>query len=429
MTMKKYMYFVAAFVIGLFAVSCKQVLDDEAWNAATFASVNGVLTIIQQQSSPFLSVSGASVEVNGTVLTVVDSAGTFVLRNTLVEGAHRFRFIGINDSILLDTVVQLRSPNPQMGVNMQTINLRFVARASEIARNVGSEARFAVFIGRLQAMIGGRTILPSGVKIELNGKTVATTDTSGGFVLSNLVAEGQHRIRCLGRTNAVLLDSTITIIRPSAKNPLAVQTKNILLTVLLPPSEFAFYGKTLDFPLAVGNEWIFTASEILLGDHIRGPQYRERWQLSGEMKMRIASQTTYPDSIVYYCGTRFTGTEDYFYAGNGFPVGHPNYRPAYSTSSSVTYDRNFTIVLTKESLTLQKFDIFLLNPVPTTATLPLVFLNSRTPSNITINGDLFSYNFDERSQITIARGRGFQEIAQQSRSFATYKIKSYALKP
>lgn len=433
MTMKKYMCFVAACVIGLFAVSCKQVLDDEAWNAATFASVNGILTINQSQGSRFVSVSGASVEVNGTVLTVVDSAGTFALRNTLVEGAHRFRFIGIDDSILLDTVVQLRPLNPQMGVNMQTINLRFVARASEITRNVGSEARFAVFIGRLQAMIGGRTILPSGVKIELNGKTVATTDTSGSFILSNLVAEGQHRIRCIGRTNAVLLDSTITIIRPSAKNPLAVQTKNILLTVLLPPSEFAFYGKTLDFPLAVGNEWVFSVFEFRFEDHIRGPNFRHHWTLGGEMKMRIVSEMTYPDSIVYYCGTRFTGIEGYVYAGNGFPVGHPNYQPSYSTSSSVMYDRNFTIVLTKESLTLQKFDIFLLYPVPTTATLPLVFLNSQTPNNITITGDAFSYNFVQGaylSQILIAKGRGFQEISHKFGWMnATYKIKSYALKP
>ncbi|MCU0427532.1 MAG: hypothetical protein MUF71_18110 [Candidatus Kapabacteria bacterium] len=383
------MPFLAALLIGLVAVSCKQMLDDDAWDSTTFASVSGVVSA--RQGSQFLSVSGASVEVNGTVLTITDSSGTFVIRNTLVEGSHRFRFIGL-DSILLDTVVQLRSPNLQMSVNMQTINLRFLARTSEITGYVSSEPRFALFIGRLQAMIGGTTIFPSGIKIELDGRAVATTDTSGGFTLQNLVSEGQHRIRCIGRSNAVLLDSTITIIRPSAKNPLAIQTKNILLTVLLPPSEFAFYGKTLDFPLAVGNEWVFTASEFRNAEHIRGPQWRQRWQLSGEMKMTITSQMTYPDSTVYSCQTRFTGLEIYYYGGNNFPIGHPQFEPSYSTSSSVTYNRNFSIVLTKESLTLQKFDIFLLYPVPTTATVPLVFLNSQTPNNITITGDMFSYN-------------------------------------
>ncbi len=435
--MKKYMPFLAALLIVLVAVSCKQMLDDNAWNSTTFASVSGVVTA--RQGSQFLSVSGASVEVNGTVLTVTDSSGAFVIRNTLVEGSHRFRFIGL-DSILLDTVVQLRPPNPQMSVNMQTINLRFLARTSEITGYVSSEPRFALFIGRLQAMIGGTTIFPSGVKIELDGRTVATTDSSGNFTLQNLVSEGQHRIRCIGRSNAVLLDSTMTIIRPSAKNPLALQTKNILLTVFLPPSEFAFYGKTLDFPLAVGNEWIFTATEFALGERIRGPQYRSIWYLSGEMKITITSQMTYPDSIVYDCQTQFTGSETYRYAGNDFPVGHPSYKPAYSTSSSVTYKRNFNIILTKESLTLQKFDIFHLYSATTTATLPLSFLNFQTPNNITITGDVFSYNFARTrysSHIIIAKGLGFQQIDHQyyggddfnAYTEATYKIKSYALKP
>lgn len=117
----------AAYFNGLLLIflssSCQQVTEIIDPSTLKFISVNcRVQGLINATAVP---AKGVLVEVNGGIVATTDDDGSFFLKNSMSEGAYRFRFIGRSNITLLDTTVKITRQYPNLAVNSQSINLVF----------------------------------------------------------------------------------------------------------------------------------------------------------------------------------------------------------------------------------------------------------------------------------------------------------------